>query len=220
MQKKYTKNLLIKIKEAVFRADKKKKGKSIQKIQKRKITVEKIKEASGDARGRVDLIVSFLRRNKKVQEASSLDLDGEDLLFSEGPQEEEEEPSSAKEPEAIWKLISFEEEEMATKSVTDYSRERLKYRDTLAKDMSPQEYLFFSECAKTSFTRPQKRQKFAQWSSINDYPLKYDNETLDIIGQLAYEHLESGIRDLLKKDTTKRPIEASTLEKFLEEIQK
>ena len=80
--------------------------------------------------------------------------------------------------------------------------ERLKYRDNFTKTMTTQEYLYFADCTKVSFTRPAKRTKFMGWSKLNTYPISFGNECVDVIGQLVYEFVEEIVRGVLNSSSS------------------
>jgi len=75
--------------------------------------------------------------------------------------------------------------------------QRLMYKDKITTYMTKDDYMYFSECSKVSFTRPQKRKKFIKWMDMAQFPFKCNNEIADVIGQLVYEYLERTVRGVL-----------------------
>eukprot|EP01115_Flamella_aegyptia_P000591 TRINITY_DN108537_c0_g1_i1.p1 TRINITY_DN108537_c0_g1~~TRINITY_DN108537_c0_g1_i1.p1 ORF type:complete len:90 (+),score=18.51 TRINITY_DN108537_c0_g1_i1:294-563(+) len=65
--------------------------------------------------------------------------------------------------------------------------------------MKTEEYLYFTECSKVSFTKPNKRKKFLKWSGIGDSDFQCSNEVVDLLGYLLYDQIEE-IVSKIKKD--------------------
>ncbi|KAJ3113416.1 Transcription initiation protein spt3 [Physocladia obscura] len=64
---------------------------------------------------------------------------------------------------------------------------RLRAADDVTRDMSKEEYVYYSECRQASFTF-KKAKKFREWSGLQlYYKLKTNGDVLDILGFLAYE---------------------------------
>ena len=172
-------------------------SKRAKKCDKKKLTNEIVLKAIEDPEKnlRAQDIISFLNRNKKMENADTEDLDDEDLL------------AAMDEP-------SFHEE---TKS--KITTERLHYRDGLTKNMTTDDYFFFTECSKISFTKPKKRKKFLKWANMESYNLKCDNDTVDLIGYLVYEHLEEIVRKIRAENPLREgPIVPSLLESFVNKM--
>ncbi|KAJ3067762.1 Transcription initiation protein spt3 [Podochytrium sp. JEL0797] len=64
---------------------------------------------------------------------------------------------------------------------------RLRVADEITRDMSKEEYVYYSECRQASFTF-KKAKKFRDWSGLMlYYKNKPNSDVLDILGFLAYE---------------------------------
>src|SRR5690554_1225918 len=132
---------------------------------------------------------------KTTKEATD-DYFEEDKTLVDFDKEEEEDKNIL--VESFWNslVVSDAEQKMKQKKL-----ERLKYRDDLAQLMTKAEYLFFSDCGKISFTRPFKRTKFKDWCRLNTYPISFNNECIDVLGQLTYEFVEETTRNILAQKT-------------------
>jgi hypothetical protein len=169
-------------------------SKKSKKNDKKKLSFEIILKAIDNPEKiqRAQDIITFLNRNKKIENAENEDVDDEDLLASIDV------PAFA--------------EEKKSKATTD----RLLYRDELAKKMTTEEYLYFTECSKVSFTKPQKRKKFLKWADMESYKIKYNGDSIDLLGYLVYEHLEEIVRKIRDEDPKRvGPIVPSLLEPYV-----
>lgn len=71
---------------------------------------------------------------------------------------------------------------------------RLQRRDELTRALTASEYLEWAECAKVSFTKPQRRKKFAAWAGLGEGgAFAASKELTDVLGQLTYEHVEAHV---------------------------
>lgn len=193
----------------------KKDGTNISPKYRYKLNLEEITlNLPNEQRAQTREVITFLRRNRKIEKIQS-ELDAgmdhhaeEDLLDEnevvDGDLEEDELEFGGDDTlvESFWNYLVGEE---ARKKQEEKRLERLQYRDQLTKDMNQEEYLYYSECTKVSFTRPNRKGKFTAWCKLDTFPITLSNECVEVLGQLAYTYLEDIVRQslLLRKDKSK-----------------
>jgi len=166
----------------------------------RKVNLDQISRPLSDhKKERMKDVVTFLRKKKKLQQINK---DVEEDFFEEDKSVELLDSENQcisndqiLELESFWGSILMGESSDHTKK---RKLKRLEYRDQLTKDLTQQEYIKFADCSKTSFTRPQKRNKFIEWCKLNTYPITFNNECLDVLGQMTYELIEDVIRGTIE----------------------
>ena len=98
--------------------------------------------------------------------------------------------------------------ERAREEVRAAKLARAAARDRLSSSIPLAEYEFYEDCAKASFTKPNKRSKFEQFMQARCYsttsgsapsPLSFTPLALDVVGMLAREFLEEIVVGALEK---------------------
>jgi hypothetical protein len=179
------------LKEVQSRKEAHKKVKLVQRVNLEQIS----RPLNEQKRARVKDVVDFLRRKKKIEQLNQ-ELDDD---YFEGNYSLEELDSDnvliGEEIESFWGSLLLGESSEYTKQK---KLKRLEYRNELTKRMNPKQYLDFSESTKISFTRPLKRGKFIQWSRMKTFPISFNNECIDVLGQLTYEFVEDIARGAIE----------------------
>ncbi|KAI9339880.1 transcription initiation factor IID, 18kD subunit-domain-containing protein [Obelidium mucronatum] len=148
-----------------------------------------------------------VRKNVKdkggpVQDISPQE-DGDDLMDTAGDNETTKLKPRKNTVKFSWELVnsfssildSVEEEEEDDEDNIDYEARvayeeqimRLRVADEVTRDMTQEEYVYYSECRQASFTF-KKAKKFRDWSGLQTYyKNKPNGDVLDILGFLACE---------------------------------
>uniref|UniRef100_A0A6B2L1C6 Uncharacterized protein n=1 Tax=Arcella intermedia TaxID=1963864 RepID=A0A6B2L1C6_9EUKA len=94
-----------------------------------------------------------------------------------------------------------ENDETILEEIHKERAERLLYRDKLAQQMSPEEYLKFAECYKSNIAKPRK--KFEKWLTnecgLDAEHLVLPKVVLDSLAHLAHLHLESIVQVAIRQ---------------------
>ena len=118
-----------------------------------------------------------------------------------------------------WDVSSFyaeqapereDEEDEDEEEMTTATLQRLKNADERTKNMTPEEYLHFSECRQASFTF-RKGKRFREWAGFGIVTdSKPNDDIVDILGFLTFEIVqtltEEALRVKLAEDVLKREV--------------
>jgi len=146
---------------------------------------------------RIRDVVLFLRKNKTVEKTVATiekeDFHEESIVDGMGEAPEEEDKILV---ESFWDMMSDETKSLSNNRKTD----RLKYRSDISSTIGGEQYENFSKNTKVSYGRTtQRRKKFCDRCNLKFYPIELNKEGIDVLAQLAYDHLEDFVRGMLSK---------------------
>lgn len=160
------------------------------------------------ARLRTFLYWKDVRKNTKDSDDKGGDVDfvvGDDALSGAGVIGSAEAGDAAKKNKKQklrlpWDVASFyseqvperdDEEDEEEEEINYATLERLKDADERTKNMTKEEYLFWSECRQVSFTR-RNRKKFRDWAGVGVVTDgKPNDDVVDVLGFLASEVVQT-----------------------------